>query len=230
MSKERAPVIDLYWKIRTRWAAAFDWLELNSRWNRLKALGSSNLVRASVLMPAFGYMLLLNDQVHQYLTIKYDGWLLKYLPNVWRIWLLFYGSFFLAIATILYSAVCPRVIKLYSSGYAMADTEARHELNMNQALIVQHRVREIYLSMPRWMLPYFDMDGMNTDVDARHYADPEGYLSKFLLLEWAMRDVWHRGLRIFLLLLYAIGLALIGIPAAFTFLQVTWIPINEFFR
>ena len=87
--------------MRYLWAVTVDWLESHSRWNQLKALGSSNLVRASVLMPAFGYMLLLNDQVHQYLTIKYDGWLLKYLPNVWRIWLLFYGSFFLATATIL---------------------------------------------------------------------------------------------------------------------------------
>ena len=41
-------------------------------------------------MPAFGYILLLNENVHQYLTIKYDGWLLHYLPSVWRVWLLFY--------------------------------------------------------------------------------------------------------------------------------------------
>jgi hypothetical protein len=74
-------------------------------------------VRASVLMPAFGYMLLLNDNVHRYLTIKYDGWLLNYLPSIWRIWFLFYGSFFLAAATIVYSYFCPISIKHYRSPY-----------------------------------------------------------------------------------------------------------------
>jgi hypothetical protein len=84
-------------------------------------------------MPAFGYMLLLNEQVHQYLTIEYDGWLLNYLPDVWRIWLLFYGSFFLAAATILYSAFCPQEVKRYSSAFEMADVEGNHQVTMNQA-------------------------------------------------------------------------------------------------
>lgn len=52
------------------------WLELHSRWSVLRTLGGSNLVKASILMPAFGYILLLNENFHQYLTIKYDAWLL----------------------------------------------------------------------------------------------------------------------------------------------------------
>jgi hypothetical protein len=54
------------------------WLEAQSRWSQLKSLGGSNIVCASVLMPAFGYILLLNEHVHQYLTVKYDGLLLLY--------------------------------------------------------------------------------------------------------------------------------------------------------
>jgi hypothetical protein len=206
---------------------ARDWLESHSRWSQLKALGSSNLVRASVLMPAFGYMLLLNDQVHQYLTIKYDGWLLKYLPNIWRIWLLFYGSFFLAAATVLYSAFCPEEVKHYTSGFEMADTEAEHQFNLNQSKLVQHQVREIYLGMAPWMASYFDMNGMNHEADVSTFSNPVGYLSKFFVLQWTIRNMERRGLRICLYLLYAIGLTLIAIPAAFTFLQVTWIPIRR---
>src|SRR5262245_55147275 len=108
--------------IRSYWRVSIRWLAFHSLWHRLKNLGDSNLVKASVLMPAFGYMLLLNEDVHQYLIIKYDGWLLNYLPSTWRIWLLFYGSFFLAIASILYSICCPREIKLYRSAYEMSDT------------------------------------------------------------------------------------------------------------
>jgi hypothetical protein len=46
------------------------WLEPRSRWSQLRNLGESGLVRASVLMPAFGYILLLNDNVHQYAGAK----------------------------------------------------------------------------------------------------------------------------------------------------------------
>ena len=211
-----------YWGVIAR-----DWLERHSRWNQLRALGSSNLVRASVLMPAFGYMLLLNEQVHQYLTIKYDGWLLNYLPNVWRIWLLFYGSFFLAAATILYSAFCPQEVKRYMSAFEMADAEAKHQYNLSQSSLVQHEVRKIYLEMAPWMVSYFDMEGMNHEADVSTFANPEAYLSKFFVLQWTIRNMERRGLRIFLYLLYAIGLSLIAIPAAFTFLQVTWIPFGH---
>jgi hypothetical protein len=204
-----------------------DWLEEHSRWSQLKSLGSSNLVRASVLMPAFGYMLLLNDQVHQYLTVKYDGWLLNYLPNVWRIWLLFYGSFFLAAATILYSAFCPQEVKLYSSAFEMADAEAKHHFNINEASIVQREARATYLQMPLWMYPYFDMNNMNHEVDVGTFSNPEAYLSKFLILRWMIQDMQRRGLRIVLYVLFSVGLSLIGIPAALTFLQVTSIPLRD---
>jgi hypothetical protein len=51
------------------------WLETRSRWSKLRELGRFRLVRASVLMPVFGYLLVLNENVHQYLTIQYDsGW------------------------------------------------------------------------------------------------------------------------------------------------------------
>jgi hypothetical protein len=54
-------------------------------------------------MPAFGYILLLNNNVHQYLTLKFDGWLLHYLPSIWRVWLLFYSTFSLAIGSLIFS-------------------------------------------------------------------------------------------------------------------------------
>src|SRR5665647_1521126 len=56
------------------------YLELKSRWAELRALGNSGIVKSSVLMPLFGYMLLLNERVHVYLSIPLDGALLNYLP------------------------------------------------------------------------------------------------------------------------------------------------------
>lgn len=111
---------------------AVHWLEARSRWGQLRSLGGSSIVRASVLMPAFGYILLLNENVHHFLTVKYDGLLLQYLPALWRIWLLFYGSFALAIGTILYSFFCPQEVKRYQSSFEMADRETDHQVDMGQ--------------------------------------------------------------------------------------------------
>jgi hypothetical protein len=36
------------------------------RWSQLRLVGQSNLVKASVLTPAFGYVLLLNENVTNY--------------------------------------------------------------------------------------------------------------------------------------------------------------------
>lgn len=206
-----------------------DWLEEKSRWHHLKTLGSSGLVRTSVLMPAFGYMLLLNDNVHQYLTVKYDGWLLHYLPNVWRIWFLFYGSFFLALATVLYVVFCPREIKQYSSQFEMAETEAKPHLSLNQSTVVQDRTRWVYEHKPRWMMPYFDLNNMSFSDDVNQRADPTGYLAQFCMMHWCILDMWYRKLRFFMFFTYTIGFMLIAIPAVFTFLQVTSIPIKQMF-
>jgi hypothetical protein len=79
----------------------FSYLETRARWSKLRDLGQSNLVKASVLMPVFGYLLLLNDQIHQFLTIQYDAdWPFRYLPSLWRVWMLFYGSFLLAMGSL----------------------------------------------------------------------------------------------------------------------------------
>lgn len=66
-----------------------------------------------------------------------------------RIWLLFYGSFFLAAATILYSIFCPLEVKRYSRAFEMADGEAKHQYTLNQSTLVQREAKRIYEGMPR---------------------------------------------------------------------------------
>jgi hypothetical protein len=178
-------------------------------------------------MPAFGYMLLLNDNVHQYLTIKYDGRLLDHLPNVWRIWFLFYGSFFVATATIIYSICCPPEVKQYNSEFDMADAEAKHQINLKQAEVIRDRLKWLWSNMPSWMYPYFDINNIDFKADFYVRQDPVGYLAQFCLMQWMILNMWSRKIRCFIFVTYAIGLTLLAIPAAFTFLQVTWIAMRH---
>jgi hypothetical protein len=205
------------------------WLEVHSRWSALRSLGGSNLIKASVLMPAFGYMLLLNDNVHQYITIRYDGWLLNYVPNVWRVWLLFYGSFLLALATLLYSAFCPPDVKRYGSPYEKANAETEHVQRLGGAKGVANEYGEEYDAMSKRedeLFPYLKMN----------LADPPGDLpaqlkriSKYLVQMWLIRNLKKPRLRGSICILFALGLTLIAIPAIFTFLQVSLIAVKRLF-
>jgi hypothetical protein len=181
-------------------------------------------------MPAFGYMLLLNENVHQFLTVRYDGWLLNYLPNIWRIWLLFYDSFFLASATILYSIFCPLEVKSYTSGFAMAEHEAKYRFALREADNVAAEVKYLYQHMPLWMVSYFSSDELHFGSNMYERSDTIGHLSKYFVHRWMILNMWHRGIRGCLYVLYAIGLALVALPAAFTFLQVSGIAVKRLFQ
>jgi hypothetical protein len=196
------------------------WLEARSRWGRLRTLGDSSLVKASVLMPAFGYMLLLNDNVHQYLTIKYDGWLLKYLPSIWRIWLLFYGSFLVATGSILYTTFCPVEVKRYTSEFEMADAEGDHLTRLGQYPQVREQVVRLHSSLSdrqRALLPMQRGEIILSNVTELNVFS----ISKLLVLQWMVVNIGKPAVRIAIVLLFSLGLGLLAIPAAFTFVQVT---------
>src|ERR1700741_2119381 len=76
------------------WRKIDDWC----RWDSLRKLGSSPLVRSSLAFAAAGYLLLWNANVQEYLTIKFDSHF-----SLWRIWMIYYGGISIAVATALYS-------------------------------------------------------------------------------------------------------------------------------
>jgi hypothetical protein len=175
-------------------------------------------------------MLLLNENVHQYLTIKYDGWLLTrlHLPNVWRIWFLFYGSFLLATATIVYSFFCPDEVKRYVSSFEMADEETDHQINLDQYQIVKDLIGRLYATQSSWEKLIGPSKPQELDLpDNTLVANRRVFLSNFLIHEWTLRNLQRPRLRCFTFLLYATGLTLVGVPAALTFAQVSWLGISR---
>jgi hypothetical protein len=193
------------------------WLEQRSRWNHLSSLGNSGLVKASVLMPAFGYILLLNDNVHQYLTIKYDGWLLHYLPSIWRVWLLFYGTFLLSIGSILFSSFCLQ----------MADAERFHIAHQHLVEQLRQRLETIYNGLSKWELSLLPRRlafkhptlGVTT-------SDLESTMSIYV---WSLQANRRPLLRIIVLFLFGSGLTLLAVPATITLVQVTLLPVRHLF-
>jgi hypothetical protein len=182
------------------------WLETRSRWSKLRDLGQSNLVKASVLMPVFGYLLLLNEHVHHYLIIQYDAdWPFNYLPSMWRVWMLFYGSFLLAMGSILFTGWCPVEIKRYASEYSLVDTERPHLTAQNQTQQIADNVRTVYSGMSKWENSIFNLPRVKPDqpnLGAGNELQTGDQWGLGLIHIWRVNDIKHPTLRIIVLLLF----------------------------
>jgi hypothetical protein len=203
------------------------WLETRSRWSGLRDLGQSHLVRASVLMPVFGYLLLLNEHVHDYLTVRYDGeWPFNQLPSIWRVWMLFYGSFLLAMGSLLFSWCCPVEIKRYASAFDLANIERPHLTAHNQTREIADRLRELYSRMSKWenlifLRPRLKPDEPNLGAGTSSELTTADQWGLGLIHIWEVNDIKCPTLRITIFSLFRVGLFLLTVPAVFTFLQVS---------
>lgn len=206
----------------------FTWLEARSRWSKLRQLGQSNLVRASVLMPVFGYLLIFNEHIHQYLTIRYDdGWPFNYLPAMWRIWTLYFGTVFLAMGSILFAWCCPTAIKDYASDYMMVNAERDHLTAHNLTKQVAKTLDDLYQGMSPTERAIFPFSrAMLKPTEENLGAGTEPYLKTSdqwglgLIHIWNVHDIKRPILRVGVFLLFRVGLILLGIPAIYTFVQV----------
>jgi hypothetical protein len=186
------------------------------------------MVRASVLTPVFGYLLLLNDQVRQYLTIQFDaGGLFHYLPSMWRVWMLYYGSFFLAIGSVLFAWRCPAYVKQYASAFQMADGERPNRTAQHETEHLRQELKDLYDGMSGWENSVFKLRRLQPDhsnlgvgvIPNLHSSDQWGL---GLIHIWSVNDIKQPWWRIATLALFATGLFLLAVPAFLTFVQVTF--------
>ena len=117
-------------------------------------------------MPVFGYLLVLNEHVHQYLALhQFDTrWPFNHLPLFWRVWMLFYGSFFLAIASILFALLCPLEIKRYVSAFMFVDAERHHLTAHNRTHEIADKLRVLYSRMSAWEDSIFDLPKLKPEA------------------------------------------------------------------
>jgi hypothetical protein len=207
------------------------WLEIQSRWSKLRELGQSGLVRSSVLMPVVGYLLLLNEHFQAFLSIHhYDViWPFDHLPSLWRLWLLFYGSFFLAIGSMLFAWRCPPEIKQYAASSHFVEAETRQvHFNKRGQDQVADRLKSLYGDMSRWQESLFNQPRLKPELpNLGAGTSPElatgDQWGLGLSHIWSLNDIRRPVWRIMIFALFWTGLLLVGFPAVVTFLQVTFI-------
>ncbi len=201
-------------------------LEQYSRWGNLRALGNSNLVRSSVLMPIFGYILIWNDKIHEYLVVKYDADSWWHANPTWRIWFIFYGSLFVAIASVIYSWRCPVQVKRYASAFEMADAEKAHHWYLGQYKQVHKTVTALFENRPGWVRKIYPLRDLKISIEPHGQEEAFPWLSILLTHWWNLENIGQRGIRVTTFLMFYLGFGLLLIPSLLTILQVTFMGLR----
>lgn len=189
-----------------------------SRWDQLRKLGSSPLVRSSLVFAAAGYVLLWNAKFQDFLTIKFDTHI-----SLWRIWMIYYGGICIAVATALYSCFCPKPIKDSGSAFELGQRESGHLLVMGTGPKYLEQVKALEDNCNEAERALWPPDRPRDNLISAASQNSRGpeILASLIVYNWRLHNIRHPRLRQIILTIYCVGFALLAIPATATFLQVT---------
>jgi hypothetical protein len=144
--------------------------------------------------------------------------------------MLFYGSFFLAMGSILFALLCPAVVKEYASAFRMVDAERNHRTGQGLTEQIAEEVKTLYAGMSKREDSIFDLKRLDPDKPNLGAGATTGDQWGLGLIHiWTVSNIKRPKWRITVLLLFGAGLTLLAIPAAFTFLEVTRLLVKHLF-
>jgi hypothetical protein len=110
----------------------------------------------------------------------------------------------------------------------MADSERDYQLRLGQFEQEKSLVKSLYDGLSTWERSILPFKEPRYDLQMVSETDFLNHISTYLVHHWNLANVRKPALRIFLFILFSVGLLLVGIPAAFTFVQVTLVPLKHF--
>lgn len=173
-------------------------------WADLRGVGNSAPVRASIVVPVIGYLIILNSTLADYLKLHGVEWVHQP-AGVWdRLWavklyLVYFGLMFLGIGAAIYQWKCPPFIKKYSNwADYVAGVEPYTELSQIDALA--------------------EIVGIPLEI---HDFRRQGDELKFLLrAHYAQMSSYYPRWRLAEALLFGAGFLLLAIPSGMTAVRV----------
>jgi len=187
-----------------------DWYLGRSQWHEIRNLGSTSIVRLSVVAPVVGYLILANRQSFQ----LFEGW---------KLFCFYFGTGSIAVGAFIYSLRCPGEAKKYDTAvdYALAEAEF---FTANPFIIekaIKASLLELQLQRPdlyRDVLTIFAKIAISHDHPEREVRKD----ATMVLMDelWHIRIFGRRRSRVVCRIFYDIGTFLIFLPSVFTVLQI----------
>ncbi len=110
----------------------------------LREIGNLWVVKATILLPVIGYLILFNAEIIRYLKLSSEITGTTNDATIsWRLLAVYFGLLAIAVASVLYSWRCPILVKRYgrAADYVTAEAESIGEIalaDLEEALRVNH--------------------------------------------------------------------------------------------
>jgi hypothetical protein len=204
------------------------------RWSNIRTVGNSPIVRAAIVMPVVGYLILLNENLMA-IEAKYRYF---FLHSPWRLVFIYYGFLIISVSAIMYALQCPNQIRKYSSPveYMNSELEFLASFFRSKTLLESVSAR-VYGITPRQkrLLDFEAQQGVLNSVSffrnpgSQSRAELRDTLRELITWDWGLADTSRVFWCYICTALYIAGFAFLLIPAACTFLDVTRYTISQLF-
>lgn len=192
-------------------------------WTLLRPIGNSWPARLTILIPLVGYFIIFNDALsHSRLTglvAEFEGRPenlgLSLSPRLFQV---YFGLCFVAVASALYSLCCPEVIKRHPSAGEYVATEGNH--------LGEYGVRETEISLAK---TDSDFDGFRQRIRDRisdQYSPQEAATEikvASLVAHYNTENRSRAPLQLLIACFYLLGFLVLLIPATKVFLKVSFV-------
>jgi len=111
MSSDESPTEDL-----TKGPMKDPWWQVH--WTTLRPVGNSVIVKLTILVPVIGYLIIFNDKLVGYTDLVHEISGLDETSGLSvppRLFQIYFGLCFIAVASAIYSMACPSIVKRYQS-------------------------------------------------------------------------------------------------------------------
>lgn len=195
-----------------------------ANWSTLRSIGNSSLSKMTMFVPVFGYFILFNDNISQYLRLAIDSCPAQECRVGWRVFFLYFGLCFAALGAAIFTFRCPDIVKRYSTSREFFETSKDFYAH-------HHNLRWLLDDIEKMRGKAYD-DGLNL-VDLTNNASVVGQnqihvlsgpMAAYYNLKNTCRVRWRRASLTF----YGVGAALLAIPTFITFVEVAALAIQRF--
>jgi hypothetical protein len=215
-------------------------------WNRLSLIGTSKVISLTIFVPFIGYLILFNNELVNYFVLSSE---LVGTPDttsglgnetILRLYFLYYGLIFLGLSSIIFSFLCPDVIKDHKTEFGYINDELKISTTERVAPIARE-VKE-NLSPKSDGVKYLDSftssfnnahdiafkqfnTGLAKNIDFQGVMNEQKSIeakayTNILKLNWDYHNTSKIASRVLLSILYTVGFILVLIPSANVFWKV----------
>lgn len=177
-----------------------------------------------MLVPVFGYFILFNDNIVQYLQLAFDICPADGCRVDWRIFLIYFGVCFVAVGAAIFSALCPDIVKRYSTSREFFETSKlfyAHHHNLRWLLDDVEKMRGAAYNDG---LDLVTLTNRNAGLGAEHTHMLSGPMAAYYNLKDKCRTRW----RWTCLAFYGFGAGFLAIPTLSTFVEITAVAVQRF--